>query len=404
MTDLATTVLSELTGSLNSQRTITRLLHLVTEDLCDRALLALVDTRRLGYLLADSHTETSDLTIPLGTPATATLERVCATGLAEAFPVTTAGALADVLPELSVDADLAALRGEALLVPLRARGGDIGVLVLLREGRLFDPESTAVARSVSDRAAVAVDSARLYEERAQVASVLAESLRPPALRDFPHLSLGSCFRPSVEHLEFGGDFYDVYGTDEDCLLVLGDVCGKGVEAAVLNGRARQSLRTAALFNLAPAAVLRALNQALFEPGSTRFVTVAAARVREMEGGRHVEIAVAGHEPPLVIRANGSVEQVGVSGPLSGVFPTLAPYDEVFTLLAPGDTLLLFSDGITEAPGRDGTRYGLARLTEVAGWYAGLEPSALCQAVEQDVVDRISGGGHDDITLLAVRVR
>jgi serine phosphatase RsbU (regulator of sigma subunit) len=150
-------------------------------------------------------------------------------------------------------------------------------------------------------------------------------------------------------------------------------------------------------------VLSTLNTVLYEQGSDRFVTAVCARVRpRATGGLSVDLAVAGHPPPLVLRADGTIEEVQVWGRLAGVLADL-DYDEVTVELAAGDTLLLFSDGIFEARGRDDV-YGMGRLAGVMRAYAGAGPDALCEAIEQDVVEFLAGHAHDDMTMLAMSPR
>jgi serine phosphatase RsbU (regulator of sigma subunit) len=169
---------------------------------------------------------------------------------------------------------------------------------------------------------------------------------------------------------------------------------------VLTGQARQTIKTAARFDRSPAVILTALNDVLSEDESNRFVTVACARLRPADGGTHVTLAVAGHPPPLVVRRDGSVEEPEVRGTVAGVWPALT-YREVELLLAPGDTMLLFTDGVYEARNQDGF-FGMTRLRELVAGYAGARPETLCEAVEQRVVEHLDGAEHDDIALLAIR--
>jgi serine phosphatase RsbU (regulator of sigma subunit) len=208
------------------------------------------------------------------------------------------------------------------------------------------------------------------------------------------------YRAAHERMEIGGDFYDVHGTQDDVSVVIGDVCGKGVEAAVLTGQARQTIKTAARFDRSPAVVLTALNDVLYAEGADRFVTVACARLRPAERGTHVTLAVAGHPAPLIVRRDGTVEEPEIRGTVAGVWADLS-YREVELLLAPGDAMLLFTDGVNEARGQNGF-FGMTRLRDLLAGYAGASPETLCEAVEQRVVEHLDGAAHDDIALLAIR--
>ncbi len=212
------------------------------------------------------------------------------------------------------------------------------------------------------------------------------------------MRLAARYRPAAEHLDIGGDFYDVTGRDDDWLVALGDVCGKGVEAAAITGQARQSIRTAACFDRHPPAVLSALNTVLHESGSTQFVTVLCARLRPHRDGTRVDLATAGHPAPLVLRVDGRVDQVGVYGTAAGLVAEMH-YGTVNFQLEHGDTMLMFTDGIDEARGAGG-QYGMEKLHSLLPAYAGGPPEVICEAVEQDVMDYLDGRPHDDMALFA----
>jgi serine phosphatase RsbU (regulator of sigma subunit) len=216
----------------------------------------------------------------------------------------------------------------------------------------------------------------------------------------PGAALGARYRPALEQLDVGGDFYDVFGADNDWLVVLGDVCGKGVDAAVLTGRARQSLRTAAYFERDPGALLTALNTVFHQDISHRFITLVCLRVRPAgDGTLTVDIGVAGHAAPILVRADGEVGEVDVEGTVLGVVPA-AEYPTSTIQLTPGDQLVLYTDGIEEARGENGF-YGLDRLLDLVSQYAGVGPDVVCAAIEQDVVEHLDGRPHDDIAVLSV---
>ncbi|HET7734979.1 MAG TPA: GAF domain-containing SpoIIE family protein phosphatase [Nocardioidaceae bacterium] len=407
---LVRAVVEELSRSLNYDRTVGRLLDLIRPGLADWAMLLLLDGRREGFEVAGGHNCDFRARVRRDDLEAGVIDQVLRSWQPELLHVSAddaAGSLAEIIAEPRLLAEAAALRpADVLVVPLAARGVLTGLMVLLRgAGRGFEERDVALAATVAERAAVALDSALMYEERARVGAVLEESLRTPELPDLERLSVAVGMRLASEHLELGGDFVDLQGDEDDLLVVLGDVCGKGVEAAVLNGKARQTIRTAALFDKRPGVVLAALNNALYEPESVKFVTAAAARFSaRADGGYSVDVAVAGHEGPLVVRADGSVEQVQVRGPLAGVFPSTEPLEEVRAELGAGDLLLVFSDGITESRDRGGAFFGLEGLRRVARQYAGLDARTVTEAVERAVVEVLDGRGHDDLSLLAVGVR
>jgi serine phosphatase RsbU (regulator of sigma subunit) len=289
---------------------------------------------------------------------------------------------------------------DLVAVPLVARGVTFGALVLVRAHHRYADVDLALADEVAARIALPLDAARMYEERAYIARTLQRNLRPPSLPRIPGVRLASRYRSAIEHLEIGGDFYDVHGDSNDWVAVIGDVCGKGVEAAVLTGRSRQTIQTVTHLDRSPAKILSVLNDVLYEVDSDRFVTAACARLRpEADGSVRVDVASAGHPTPLVLRADGAVERVNAHGVLSGVLSEVA-YHEVSVRLADGDTLLLYTDGIYEARGPAGF-YGMHRLLDLLPDYAGAAPEVVCGAVEQSVVEHLCGRPHDDMALLAV---
>ncbi|MGH3622654.1 MAG: PP2C family protein-serine/threonine phosphatase, partial [Sciscionella sp.] len=144
-----------------------------------------------------------------------------------------------------------------------------------------------------------------------------------------------------------------------------------------------------------------LNEVLYEADSDRFVTTVCARLRPdpPSGAARMDVAVAGHPAPVVIRTDGTVEPVDARGVLCGVLPE-AEYAETTVWLHRGDTVLLFTDGIYEARGPAGF-YGMDRLYDLLPTLAGAGPDAVCEAVEDSVVSHLAGGQHDDMALLAV---
>ncbi len=239
----------------------------------------------------------------------------------------------------------------AAVFPLLARGRTRGAIsfLQLRGDARYDRNLLAVLEDLAGRAALAFDNARLYAERAEVARTLRRSLMPASLPVVPGLELASYFRPSGAGSEVGGDFYDVFGGPESCWLVLGDVCGKGAEAAVLTGFLRHTTAAYAREGRSPGDVLSQVNQAMLDHDfQGRFATAILARVRS--GGPHTDItvALAGHPAALIIRNDGgSTSELGGAGSLLGIFRD-ASIEEVTTVLEPGDGLALYTDGLPEA--------------------------------------------------------
>ena len=302
----------------------------------------------------------------------------------------------------------------AICVPLVARDRVLGLLSFVRdEDRPFDEDGLALAEDVARRLALAIDNALLFQERVEgenrfrsLAQTLQASLLPPHLPEIPGVELAAAYRPAAKGVDVGGDFYDVFPLEQQTWgIVVGDVCGKGPEAATLTAFARYTLRAAAVHHAAPSLAIATLNEAVLrddrhEPG--RFLTLVFARMRPADGGAELTLSLGGHPSPLVIRANGLVELAGDPGTLVGVEPRPELRDTVVRL-GPGDTLLCFTDGVTDVR-RGADFFGDTRLVELAADCAGLAPEKLIRRVEQ-ALDEFGGGiSRDDTALLALRVR
>jgi len=246
---------------------------------------------------------------------------------------------------------IARFGGEAVAVlPLLARGRTRGTISFMRLGRdaRFSHEVFALLADLSSRAAMAFDNAHLYAERTRVAHTLRRSLMPSVLPSIPGLELVSFFRPLGAGSEVGGDFYDAFGELGRWWLIVGDVCGKGAEAAALTGFLRHTTAALSREAIRPATVLSRVNQLMLSQDfEGRFATAALVRVRKLDTHAEVTLASAGHPPALIVRADGHVEQLGERGTLLGVFPDPI-IAESSAVLEMGDALALYTDGLLEA--------------------------------------------------------
>jgi PAS domain S-box-containing protein len=306
-------------------------------------------------------------------------------------------------PELEEILDRLALTS-LMILPLQARGETFGAIsfVWAESGRRYDDEDLDVAWDVTRRAATAIDNARLYAERSRVADTLERSLKPPDLPLVPGLDVAARYVPAGSAEQVGGDFYDVFETTPGSwTAAIGDVSGKGVEAAGLMALSRFSVRTAALSVSRPSDILRLLNQAIIRSGSDRFCTAQVLRLRLGEGDVRVTLSSGGHPFPIVMRATGEVEEIPVRGTLLGLFdePEL---DDVVLDLAPGDAVTLFTDGLLESR-RGGVQFADGRLHQVLGDSVGRSAddvaSSLVAAVERFADDGLT----DDVAILVIRV-
>jgi sigma-B regulation protein RsbU (phosphoserine phosphatase) len=264
---------------------------------------------------------------------------------------------------------------------------------------LFD----ASERLAYERELIAARSrAEESEARARLmAETLQRSFLPPDVVTVPGLDVGGAYRPAGDGSEVGGDFYDVFQTGLRAWgIVLGDVCGKGASAAVVTALARYTVRADALHVRSPAAVLGALHQALLAYYPQTFCTALFVLLEQVPEGHRLAIATGGHPLPLCRRADGSTETLGRPGRFLGMEET-ASVSESSAVLGPGDTVVLYTDGVTEAHQGDAF-FGEAGITEVLTASAGLTAQAVADAVVAAALAFQHGPARDDIAVVVVR--
>jgi sigma-B regulation protein RsbU (phosphoserine phosphatase) len=220
----------------------------------------------------------------------------------------------------------------------------------------------------------------------------------------PGIDLAAVYRAGGEGSEVGGDFYDVFDLGGGRWgVAIGDVRGKGAEAAAVTALLRYSIRTAAVSEERPSAVLRVVNEALLrtEPGDD-FCTAVYATLDVRRAAARLTLAIGGHPPPLLLRPGAGVTAIGAPGTLLGAVDAPSLHD-VELGLAAGDTLLLYTDGVTESRTPDGL-FGMERLATLLEGCAGLDAAAVAHRVEDAVVDQPGHVAVDDVALLVVRAR
>jgi serine phosphatase RsbU (regulator of sigma subunit) len=286
--------------------------------------------------------------------------------------------------------------GVVVTVPLATPVG-YGVLALVAP----QEPPVALVQAFAERAARAVAAAHAYEERATLAHTLRESLVPAPLPAIAGIELGAAYRPAQETTQIGGDFYDVTPCPDGRWAVsIGDVCGKGVEAAVLTGQVRQSLRTASLVTDDPGAVLHLLNETLRRTDGTTFATVAFGVLDAAPGRTCLRLSAGGHPQPLLLR-DGTVRALPTRGTLIGMLPEVS-FDVLEVALRPEDVVLLYTDGAADALGPTGVLGGEA-IEAVLADSAGMRAQAITDRVLQLALEHVQSWPHDDIALLALRV-
>ncbi|MCK9901389.1 SpoIIE family protein phosphatase [Frankia sp. Cpl3] len=307
---------------------------------------------------------------------------------------------------------MTAFGGPALVVVLQARRRVLGVLALGRAaGNAFLADEIDLLADLARRASFAVDNARLYSRQVELAGTLQAGLRPPALPHIPGIDLGSAYGAAQSAgLDVGGDFFDLISGPNGWTVAIGDVCGKGAEAATVTGVARAVLRLLTGRGADLEELLLELNRALrdtataYPSGHARFCTLAAATLLPTEGGEALlRLHLAGHPQPVVLHRDGTASLVGLTGTLLGVLDD----DEISfpgldLRLRAGESLVLYTDGVVEA--RQGRElFGDQRLLDAVAGCAGLPAQGVADRV-RSAAERFAGGNlRDDVAILVARV-
>jgi serine phosphatase RsbU (regulator of sigma subunit)/anti-sigma regulatory factor (Ser/Thr protein kinase) len=368
-----------LVGSLDHETMLARIAALVVPALADRCAIDLVEDagpRRVAE--AGSPPDAGD--DPLDDPALGT---------------------ADVLragePRRHARSPAPGLES-ALVVALSARGRTIGAMTLatLAGGRELHEEDLAFAEELARRCALAVDNARLFRERGHIAHTLQSSLLPARLPHVPGFELAARFHAAGEAVEVGGDFFDVFETrNGSWIAVIGDVSGKGPEAAATTAAVRYTLRAVAIDDRPLSESLLELNEAVLREGhDDAFVTLALARLHA--GDRScATICASGHPLPLLVAPDGTVTPIGRHGTALGIVddPRVA---ECEVELSPGDKIVFVTDGVTEAR-VGGAMLGTGGLAELLRSCGGLDTMATGDCIE----DAVLGDTRDDVAVLVV---
>ena len=243
------------------------------------------------------------------------------------------------------------------------------------------------------------------EESEARASVLARTLQqtliPPAAPHIPGLDIHAVYRPAGSGDEVGGDFYDIFEIAQgDWVIGVGDVCGKGVEAAVVAAVARHTIRAAAVGQTDPCQILATLNQVLLRHDTDRFCTVALLRLRRSGSTWTATVTCAGHSLPLLVRGESVPSPLGRAGTLLGIYDS-SPCDDTDIVLQSGDTLVVHTDGVTEAR-RGHDFFGDAGLNTTIAHHLGSARS-LTEGILSDVLRFQNDSPRDDIVVVALRV-
>jgi serine phosphatase RsbU (regulator of sigma subunit) len=408
-TALLARVSAELSGQLDMLSALGRLAELVVPVLTDGCIVTLVDREGRARDVGSWHGDPARRAlmeryaqIRLDTlPGTSPVARALLTGT----PVTES---VDAVLGLMADGparDLLVVLAPAtaVVLPLTAEARTVGVLTLYQDaGRVVSDEDMDTARQVAAEAARAI--ARVHQQNQQ--AQLAEALQRSLLTDPPASSEAAVvvrYVPAAEAARVGGDWYDAFHQRDGCLVVvIGDVVGHDTAAAAAMGQVRGLLRGIAHYSSAgPAEVLRGLDEAIAQMHDETLATAAIARLEwDRNGGRELRWANAGHPPPIVLAADGTVTVLGreIGDLMLGVDPTVVRAESVAPL-PPGATVLLYTDGLVER--RESTLdEGTAALARHLRELAGSPLEELCDGLLRRM---LRGTPQDDVALVAVRL-
>ncbi|MFL5827126.1 MAG: SpoIIE family protein phosphatase [Thermoleophilaceae bacterium] len=399
-----------LDSSLDYEETLTNVTRIAVPAIADWCAIQLVDERGMIRQVAVAHSDPErerfawelNERFPPDPDARTGAPNVIRTGETEWVPEIPDELLEEVIPDpelLRIIRDLGLT--SAITAPLQARGRTLGVIsfVTAESARVFGQDDVRLAEDVARRAGVAVENARLYTERSRIAHTLQARLLPGRLPDIPVGELAVRYRAAGELQEVGGDFYDVFERNGGWEFVIGDVVGKGPEAAAATAFARYTLRASAMRPGPPSDSLHALNSAM-QAEASDLCTVCVANVTCASDRCGIVIALGGHPPGLLLRVDGTVEPVGEFGTIVGAAEN-ARYTDVRGEMLPGDTLVLYTDGVIETgPLED--QLGEQGLIDVLAGLRGRSPEEIVTEVERTAVEAAGGRTRDDIALIAFR--
>jgi PAS domain S-box-containing protein len=397
-----------LASSLDYDETLDRIAWLAVPMFADWCGVDMVDGGSLARV-ALAHREPSKLEMGRLLSQEYPAELGTDTGLGAVIRTGRAEVYSEISDEMLVagardERHLELIRGlgmrSAMMVPMRVGGSTIGALTFVNadSARSFSEDDLAFAEDLAARAATAVENARLYTRLSATADTLQRSLLPERLEEPPGWQIAASYRAGERGSEVGGDFYDVFPVEDGWMVVLGDVTGKGVKAAALTALARHTAKTAARFDPHPTAVMRLLNEVLREQPELSLVTVVCAWLRPVGADVEVSVVSAGHPLPLRVRPDGEVAALGrydlVLGAADG-----GSWTETTARLAPGETLLFYTDGVTDMPGAE-DRFGDDRLFDTVA--AGPNGAAeLIARLDRALEEFQAGDLSDDRAMLAL---
>jgi PAS domain S-box-containing protein len=403
------TASTALASSLDYEQTLRNVAELAVPDIADWCAVDLFDQHGTRKTVAVAHIDPSRLSLaedlrsyePERLDPELGLGLVLATGEAQHYAEITD----EMLAQAAVDErHLELLRAvgfrSVLIVPMRVGGKVLGTMTLVsaESARAFDDVDLALAGQIATRAAVAIENSRLYSQRSLIARTLQQSLLPDQLPKIPGYQLASLYLPALETSMVGGDFYEIWPVGDAWMLLIGDVTGKGIEAAALTALVRHTVRTASEFRSSPAELLRFLDATLKQRPQLSVCTALCLRLE----GETALLAVGGHPLPLYLH-RGEIRELGAHGPLLGAFPEADWVDHAL-VLEPDSTLLAYTDGVTDGQGERGERFGFERLRALLGELGDVPAPELLSGLAGRLEEFQAGAQTDDTAAIALRRR
>jgi PAS domain S-box-containing protein len=398
-----------LASSLDHEETLRNVAWLAVPDVADWCGVELVDERGARQQVAVAHRDPERLALaerlrrydPAEPDPESGVAAVIATGESQLIPEVSD----EMLDAAARDRDhLELLRAvgmrSLLIVPMRIGARTLGAMTLVsaESGRRFDEDDVSFAEQVAARAAVAVENARLYTERSRIATTLQQSLLPDALPQIEGWEIAGLYRPARTggEVDVGGDFYDAFKSERGWVMLIGDVTGKGIEAAAMTSLVRHGARFVGEELPEPDQILARLDAALRHQPNLSLCSALCMRIE----GDHICLASAGHPLPLVVTDDG-VRGVGTAGPVLGAFADSEWPIENFVLRA-DEVLLLYTDGVTDAVGPEG-RFGDQRLRRTTAACGPVAAEQLLACIDKALNEFQVGPQADDTAALALRL-
>ena len=404
---LITVGIGRLAGWLDFPAPLDDVCELLVPDLADACVIDLLDEGRLArhgqaYDTVQHATDVERLHefVPIEAVAAGPMAAV-RTGETIVYDDVDVETLALGMPDAPRDLLQRFAPSSTLIVPLVGRGSVVGTMTLTRRRGRYDEEDRRFAEELARHIGLALANSQLFERERAVAIALQQSLLPPSLPEIEGLEVAARYEPGGTQLMVGGDFYDLFQVDDGTwYAMVGDVCGTGAEAAAITSQVRYTARALAGRVDGPAQLLDEINAALLHRGDTRFCTAMAVRLRPGPEGVEVTMSSGGHPPAILISRSGT-RLVDCSGTLLGIYPD-ADHADVDLVLALGESLAMYTDGVTETRDGHGVMLGEERLVEVLDACVDEHAEKTATQLVQAAQDHAEFRPADDIAVLVLR--